>query len=318
MSQTGRKKRSHIAVAVIVDELRRVLISRRPAHVHQGDLWEFPGGKLEPGESVQSALRREVQEELGISVLSARPLIRIHHDYPDRRVLLDVWRVARFAGSPHGREGQPVVWAAPDELADYRFPAANSPIIRATTLPARYLITPSPGKDETEFLAHLARSVDRGISLVQLRVRHLALSRYRILAKQVLSVCQSADARLLLNCDPLLAVELGAHGVHLNSERLMQMRERPLDDQYLVAGSCHSAEQLRHACDIGLDFVVLSPVLETRSHPGAATLGFEGLRALTELANLPVYALGGMREQDLGRAFESGAQGIAAIRGLWG
>jgi 8-oxo-dGTP diphosphatase len=209
------------------------------------------------------------------------------------------------------------VWAAFDELADYRFPAANSPIIKATILPDRYLITPSPGNDQTEFLAHLARSLERGISLVQLRARQLLLPQYRSLALRVLSVCQSADAYLLLNCDPLLAVELGAHGVHLSSDRLMQLQERPLDDQYLVAGSCHSADQLRHACGIGLDFVVLSPVLETRSHPGAATLGFGGLRALTELASLPVYALGGMREQDLGKAFASGAQGIAAIRGLW-
>jgi len=318
MQETGSMYRSHVAVAVIVDDRRRVLISRRPAHVHQGGLWEFPGGKLEAGESVTSALQRELQEELGISLGSARPLIRIYHDYPDRQVLLDVLRVDRFAGIPHGREGQPVVWAAPGELVQYRFPAANIPIIKAATLPDRYLISPSPGSDQAGFVRHLARALGRGISLVQLRAKQLTLPQYRALVKQVLPVCESAGARLLVNSDPWCVAELGAHGVHLSSKRLMHLKERPLDDHYLVGGSCHNEAELEHACAIGLDFVVVSPVRETRSHPGTATLGFAGVRALTELANLPVYALGGMEEKDLGRAFESGAQGIAAISGLWG
>ena len=91
--------RVHVAAAAIFDDRGRVLISRRPAHLHQGDLWEFPGGKLEPGESVESALHRELYEELGICVQAARPLIRVLHDYHDKSVLLDVWRVDNFTGT---------------------------------------------------------------------------------------------------------------------------------------------------------------------------------------------------------------------------
>jgi 8-oxo-dGTP diphosphatase len=309
--------RIHVAAGAVFDDRQQVLICRRPPHAHQGGLWEFPGGKLEAGETIESALRRELREETGIDVISARPLIRVHHDYPDREVLLDVWRVERFSGTAAGNEGQAVRWVLPRELARYRFPAANIPIIKAVSLPDRYLITPEPGADVGSFLAHLDAAICRGVTLVQLRAKQRAPADYRILVKQVIGVCHARNARLLLNSEPLLARELGADGVHLNSARLLALRERPLDSSYLVGASCHDRQELEHACAMNLDFAVVSPVRETASHPGAQALGFAGLRELTEQADLPVYALGGMAETDLKRVFEYGAQGIAAIRGLW-
>ena len=310
-------ERIHVTVAAVFDERQRVLICRRPPHVHQGDLWEFPGGKVEPGETVESALRRELKEEIGIDVISARPLIRVHHDYPDRDVLLDVWRVESFAGVVSGHEGQPISWVSPPELGRYRFPAANIPIIKAVSLPDRYLITPEPGTDVENFLARLDAAVRRGVTLVQLRAKQWVLPDYRVLVKRALGICHACNARLLLNAAPSLALELGADGVHLTSARLLALRKRPLDSRYLVGASCHDRRELEHACAMNLDFAVVSPVRETASHPGAKALGFAGLRDLTERADLPVYALGGMTETDLVRAFEHGAQGIAAIRGLW-
>jgi 8-oxo-dGTP diphosphatase len=312
-----RSKRIHVAAAAVFDDRQRVLISRRPVHAHQGGLWEFPGGKLEPGETIESALRRELQEEVGIDVISARPLIRLHHDYPDREVLLDVWRVERFAGRGVGREGQPVRWVSPRELTRYRFPAANLPIIKAVSLPDCYLITPEPGFDIERFLQRLDAALRRGVTLVQLRAKQCAPPGYRRLARQALEVCRARDARLLLNGEPSLAIELGADGVHLTGSRLLALRERPLDERYLVGASCHDRRELEHACAMNLDFAVVSPVRETTSHPGVRPLGFAGLRELTERADLPVYALGGMAASDLGSVFEHGAQGIAAIRGLW-
>jgi 8-oxo-dGTP diphosphatase len=184
-------------------------------------------------------------------------------------------------------------------------------------LPDRYLITPEPGTDVESFLAHLDAAVCRGVALVQLRVKQWALPDYRVLVKQALGVCHARNARLLLNADPSLALELGVDGVHLTSARLLALRERPLDSRYVVGASCHDRRELEHACAMNLDFAVVSPVRETDSHPGAKALGFAGLRDLTEQADVPVYALGGMVETDLIRAFEHGAQGIAAIRGLW-
>jgi 8-oxo-dGTP diphosphatase len=309
--------RIHVAAAAVFDDRQRVLICRRPARAHQGGLWEFPGGKLEHGETTESALRRELKEEVGINVTSARPLIRVHHDYPDRNVLLDVWRVERFTGTAIGHEGQPIRWVLPEELKRYRFPAANTPIIKAVSLPDRYLITPEPGADVDNFLASLDAAIRRGGMLVQLRVKQSLHADYVVLVKQALGVCHARNARLLLNTEPSLALELGADGVHLTSARLLALRERPLDSGYLIGASCHDRKELEHASAMNLDFAVVSPVRETASHPGAKAMGFKGLRELTEQADLPVYALGGMAETDLCRSFENGAQGIAAIRGLW-
>ena len=310
--------RVHVAAAVILDGQGRVLISRRPGHVHQGGLWEFPGGKLEPGETAADALRRETHEELGITVQAARPLIRVVHDYPDKSVLLDVWRVEDFAGKPVGCEGQAIKWVVAGDLGGYPFPTANVPIIKAVNLPDRYLITPEPGLDQAGFLATLERALVKGVTLVQLRARQLSTADYRVLVPAVLEVCRRANARLLLNAEPVLAAETGVDGVHLSSRRLMELSVRPLGDEYLVGASCHTKEEVRHAGELGLDFIVVSPVQQTSSHPGARLLGFEGLQQLSEPALLPAYALGGMRLSDMDAAFRHGAQGIAAISAFWG
>jgi 8-oxo-dGTP diphosphatase len=307
----------HVAAAAIVDDQQRVLVSKRPAHVHQGGLWEFPGGKLEKGETVEQALRRELQEELGITPASARPLIRVRHDYTDRSVLLDVWRVDRIRGYPAGREGQEIQWIPVDRLQANAFPEANVPVIKAVRLPEYYLVTPEPGLDTTRFLAGLECALSSGVSLVQLRARQLSESNYRALIPAVLQRCRHANARLLLNAEPGLADEFGVTGVHLTSERLMALSTRPLNKSSLVAASCHTLEQLEHAIRLELDFVVVSPVQVTASHPGAPSLGFSGLREFTERASIPVFALGGMQRADLVTSFRHGAQGIAAIRGLW-
>jgi 8-oxo-dGTP diphosphatase len=123
--------RVHVAVGVVSDGGGRILVSRRPEHVHQGGLWEFPGGKVEATETVAQALCRELSEELAIDVVESEPLLSIRHDYVDKAVLLDVWWVSAFRGEPHGREGQPWRWVALDELRTLSFPQANRPIIAA-------------------------------------------------------------------------------------------------------------------------------------------------------------------------------------------
>lgn len=123
--------RVHVAVGVILGPAGDILISKRHDDSHQGGLWEFPGGKVEPGESVQAALDRELHEELGIRVTSCRALLEVHHDYSDKQVLLDVWVIDDFLGEPRGQEGQPLAWCAPGALSEFEFPAANRPIVEA-------------------------------------------------------------------------------------------------------------------------------------------------------------------------------------------
>lgn len=121
----------HVAVGVLLNEKREVLIALRPDDSHQGGLWEFPGGKVEEGESVEHALNREFEEELGISVQGCTPLTQIRHDYSDKSVMLDVWRIEKFSGIPRGREGQAIEWRALSKLRAVDFPKANAGIIHA-------------------------------------------------------------------------------------------------------------------------------------------------------------------------------------------
>ena len=121
----------HVAVGVIVDSAHNVLITRRSQGAHQGGLWEFPGGKVEVGESLVAALKRELQEELGISIGRTSALLDIHHDYGDKQVLLDVHVVWDYSGEARSLENQPMAWVSPQALTQYAFPAANVAIVTA-------------------------------------------------------------------------------------------------------------------------------------------------------------------------------------------
>ncbi|QGU31866.1 Nudix family hydrolase [Thermochromatium tepidum] len=307
----------HVMVGVIADSAGRILITRRPDQVPQGGLWEFPGGKLESGESPESGLARELDEELGIQVHASRPLIRVQHDYGDRRVLLDVHRVDRYGGVPHGREGQPLTWLVPEALDPALFPAADRPIITALRLPPLMLITgEDPGRADA-FLARLGRALEAGVRLVQLRAHPLGARDYARLAQAAYDLCNHRGAKLLLNRDPAEVSGVPRHGLHLNSRVLMGLKGRPGRSDEWVGASCHDPEQLARAVTLGLDYALLSPVRPTASHPGARPLGWETFAAWVDPVPLPVYALGGLTMDDLDAAFRHGAQGIAAIRGLW-
>lgn len=122
-------KQVHVAVGVVVNQNQEVLIAKRPDNTHQGGLWEFPGGKLESGEDVVDALRREFLEEVGLDIRQAQPLMLIEHNYGDKAVLLDVWLSLDFTGEAKGLEGQQVQWVPKEELKNFPFPSANQSII---------------------------------------------------------------------------------------------------------------------------------------------------------------------------------------------
>jgi 8-oxo-dGTP diphosphatase len=189
-------KRVHVAAAVIRDGSGKILIARRADTQHQGGLWEFPGGKVEADESVETALARELLEELGIVVNAARPLIKVRHDYPDKQVLLDVWEVSAFTGEPHGAEGQPLEWVAPRDLLNYEFPAANQPIVAAARLPAQYLITPED-LETPALLRGIQKAIAGGIKLIQLRAPNGYDPKYRDLAVDAAGLC-AGKAQLMI------------------------------------------------------------------------------------------------------------------------
>ncbi len=298
-----------VAVGVVKNSAGKILISLRHADLHQGGLWEFPGGKIETAETAEQALVRELKEELNITVIAATPLITINHQYPDLSVQLKVFLVEQFSGEAQGCEGQPFKWVAPAELEHYAFPAANQPIITAARLPQYYAILDDA--DEALLLPNLQKILNKGVKLIQARLKALPSAVVAAFIEQAYPLCQRQQALLLMNS----AVEFSAavDGIHLTSRDLMNLAERPENTPWLAA-SCHSLEQLQHAQNIGVDFVVLAPILATQTHPGAASLGWEQFVELVGNVNLPVYALGGMTESSLTTARQSGGQGIAAIR----
>lgn len=307
----------HVAVAIIVDAKQRVLVALRPDHVHQGGLWEFPGGKLESGESVEDALKRELQEELGIDVEQAEAFRKIQHTYPDKTVVLDIWKVSSFSGEPVGLEGQPVEWRSIDHLQPHHFPAANRCIIRALQLPDCFMIS-GDFSNQDDFLNRLEQSLKSGITLVQLRAKQLSKNSLTELTKKAHELCKRFKASLLINTDVSEFSTLSADGLHLSSDRLRSITQRPFGDELLLSASCHTVDDMLHAERIGADMILLSPVKETRSHPGVKGIGWQKFSEMIAHTGLPVYALGGMSADDLATAKLSGAQGVAAISSFWG
>lgn len=310
-----RPKPVHVVAAVLRDARGRILLARRTAGRDLAGAWEFPGGKVEPGETAVQALDRELHEELGIRVLAAEPLIAVPQAYPAKRIVLDVYTVTAFEGTPRGRERQALAWSPVEKLASYPMPPADRPVVAALTAPGRYLISPD-APERAPFLARLDRALASGVRRVQLRARGLAPDALALLARDAGLRCRVQGAELLVNGEPGLAADLGL-GLHLRSSQLMALSQRPLPAGQTVAASCHNAEELAQAERLGLDFVVLGPVRATESHPEAVPMGWERFSALREGVSLPIYALGGMKPGDLGTARRHGAQGIAGIRGLW-
>lgn len=300
-----------VAVGVIKKPDGKVLISLRDPSLHQGGLWEFPGGKIETLETAEQALARELKEELDIEVTAATPLITIQHQYPDLAVQLNVFLVEHFSGEAKSREGQPFKWVNPDELAIHEFPAANQPIITAARLPDRYAILDDA--DELQLLINLQKILNKGVKLIQARLKMLPVAAVEKFVEQAYPLCKQQGALLLMNSAVENVRDLYADGIHLTSRHLMSIKKRP-DNLKWVAASCHDLQELQHAQNLGVDFVVLAPVLSTATHPEAELLGWERFSEWVATASLPVYALGGMTESCLIKARQGGAQGIASIR----
>ncbi|MDH5631947.1 MAG: Nudix family hydrolase [Gammaproteobacteria bacterium] len=296
---------------------RRVLLSRRHPGSHQGGKWEFPGGKIEPGESPYDSLVRELREELGIEVTRAMPMMRIAYAYPDKRVHLDIWRVLEYAGIPHGKEKQEIDWVEITRMKRLDYPEANLPVVHVLQLAETYAISAVDKLGQDEFLRRLDIALQHGLGLLQLREPALDETAYLSIARIVLDKCRKYGARVILNRSSEMVKLLDADGLQLSSKTLMAAMERPLPEDYYVFASCHNAAELTKAAQLGVDAALLSPVLDTPSHPGAPTLGWDRFSELAKQSDIPVFALGGMTPDMLNTAIEHGACGIAMITAYW-
>lgn len=316
----------HVAVAVIKDDQGKILVARRPKEKHMGGFWEFPGGKVEANESVKDALKREIKEEVNLSVGSLTPLIRIPWQYPGKQVLLDVFCCSVEKGEAKGCEGQEIKWLDIEELTQHAFPPANKGILNALRLPDKLLITGAADTEQT-FLLKLDHAIDQGIRLVQLR----DLSFLDSTEADVSGLIERLQQRytylepaptFLFNAAPNVARKCQSKHLHLKSQYLNQCENSielrtELENFSLVSASVHSEDELEIANKLGLDFILVAPVQATQSHPQVKPLGWDALENLIQKASMPVYALGGLQETDLPKARSLGAQGIAAISAFW-
>ena len=304
-----------VSVAVLQRPDGTFLMAQRPQGKAYAGYWEFPGGKVEAGESPFHALVRELHEELGIEVETAYPWLTRVFTYPHATVRLNFFRVINWKGEPHGREGQLLSWQRLPELSVAPILPANTAIMRALQLPYLYAISNATELGAEIFLQRLQLALNNGLRLLQIREKGWSRADLRELALHAVDLAHAAGARVLLNEDIELAQEVGADGVQLTGAQLAACDARP--DFDLCAASCHNAEELQHAAALELDFALLSPVLPTKSHPGAAHFGWENFATMASSSAIPVYALGGLQMQDMEMAWQKGAHGIALLRQAW-
>lgn len=305
-----------VSAGIIVRGDGRFLLGRRPPGSFYPGYWEFPGGKIEAGESPAGALARELDEELGIKVGQVYPwLVRIH-DYEHGRVRLRFFEVAQWQGKVCANVHDALDWILPGSLdAPSPMLPANGPILKALALPRRMGITHAAEVGIGSQLAALDNALQAGLRLVMIRENALPMLERQAFTKEAVRRAHAAGALAVVNGEPGQADEAGADGVHLAARRLMASRSRP--DVAWVGASCHTRAELEHAAALGFDYALLGAVKQTATHPEAQTLGWEGFAAAAKELPLPIFALGGLTGSDMEIARLSGAHGIAAIRGIW-
>ena len=307
-----------VAAAILLREIdgnTEFLLAQRPRGKVYSGYWEFPGGKVEPGESLRQALLRELQEELGIKIDRAWPWLSCEFTYPHARVRLKFFRVTSWHGEILPIEHSGFVWMKIGDSAPVSpVLPANGPILRALELPATYALTNATENGIDNELARLDRALNNGLRLIQIRDKALPDVDRRNFATSVMQLARRFnDTIVLVNDDESLASEIGAHGLHISSDRLSQISQRPPFEW--VAASCHNAAELSLATALNLDFAVLSPVLPTASHTQTQSIGWERFANLIERSSLPIFALGGMKPEMLELARQKGAHGLAMMRG---
>ncbi len=301
----------HVAVGVVQNQAGEVLISFRDPNLHQGGLWEFPGGKVDQGENVQQALRREFQEELGITPTEFFPFKKILFQYSDKNVLLDVWRITDYSGVPAGLEGQAIKWKAAVDLRFSEFPAANKDIVRLLRLPKEVPITPQT-RTLPELLETLTSWAAEEYPLIYCHQPQLDQATFYQWYLAASELCSNSGLTLFCDMDAVpSAYALKLRGFHMSAKTLLGLAGRPCGDDKYFSASCHSLAELKRAEALGADFVFLSPRLKGSHWSDLGDSGWGELKTLAGSVSLPVYAVGVVGSKDVSLALTSGAIGVA-------
>lgn len=295
--------------AAVIERPGEFLLAQRPVGKPYAGYWEFPGGKIEPGEDPRAALDRELKEELGIDVRAATPWITRVYAYTHATVRLHFFRVAAWENEPQPLEDQDIRWqrvGAPD--VSPMLPA-NAPVLAALALPAVMIVSDAQRMGVDAWIGALAGRVPAEALLVQLREKGMDRQRLQHLLSRALARAEPFGSRVVVNsaCGAFPQCD----GVHLTAAALMAAAQRP--PGALAGASCHDAREIEQAAALGLDYVVVGPVKPTASHSGADPLGWERFAALVRDRPMPAYAIGGLTRADLGDAKARGAHGVALL-----
>jgi 8-oxo-dGTP diphosphatase len=293
-----------VAAAVIQRRDGAILLAQRPAGKVYAGYWEFPGGKIEPGEAPPAALARELHEELGIEIGEPYPWVTRVYTYPHGTVRLRFFRIHDWNGEPHPREDQAIAWQQPGATMAAPMLPANAPVLHALSLPTEYAVTHAAHFGVAEMLARLERRLASGLRLLQIREPTLEEAKRDLFATQAIGLAHRFGCKVLTKT-PFP----DADGIHFTASQLMSLGEKP---EGLVAASCHSREELQRAMALELDFAVLGPVKDK-----SPALGWGRFRDIAAATSIPVYAIGGLTRADLPAAWRAGAHGVAMIRGAW-
>ena len=294
------------------------LLALRPEGKVYAGYWEFPGGKVEPGESVREALIRELQEELGITVTACSPWLTRQFTYPHATVRLHFWRVTAWDGEigiTAPLEHAAVNWEKCGKSASVApILPANGPILKALSLPTTMAITMAETEGTEVQVERLEAALSNGLRLIQIRDKNWPSAQRLWFAEVVTRLVHNhPNALVLVNDDAHIARCVGADGLHLSSASLIECTQRP--DFEWIGASCHNALELAKAVELGCDYALLGPVLPTLTHPEASAMGWAEFTRLITDCPIPVFALGGMQGDMMLEAQQNGAHGIAMMRG---
>lgn len=306
----------HVVAGVVRDTRGRILLTRRTEGRDLAGAWEFPGGKVEPGESPAKALHRELLEELGIETGKIEALISVPQRYAHKSIVLDVYTVKSYDGKPAGREKQALAWSPLEKLTSYPMPPADMPVVAALIQPSTLAITPEFYGDRQRYLSCVEQQLKSGIRLIQLRCKSLSAKDLKDLAKDIRILCEAYESTLYINEDIALARTLACH-VHLKSAQLHQQDIAMQLSDLPFSAACHQIEDLEKAQALGASYAVLGPVLKTNSHPGLDGIGWAAFARMRREVSLPIFALGGLGWRDISAGRQHGAQGIAGISQFW-
>lgn len=305
----------NVAAAVLTRPDGKVLLGQRAAGTFYPGYWEFPGGKVEVGESPRDALVRELSEELGIEVQQAYPWLMRQHIYEHAHVRLHFFEVPRWDGEPNDHVHAALAWQDPRHFNVSPMLPANGPILKSLRLPRMMGITNTAALGVTAQLDAIDRAIEKGCRLIQVREKQMHGSELADFVGQIVLRSRKSNTLVVVNAAPVVAMEAGADGVHLDSATLMSAETRPTLEW--VGASCHNRTELEKVAALGLDYALLGSVRETASHPGQRGMGWDNFAALAAELPIPILALGGLNPADMTAAREHGAHGIAAIRGIW-